>query len=162
MHKKPWDAKLLFRVPWLSISDKEDDIYVSGSDDHGFQLDDLSGMKVTSAIAERELDYYTDNRVVYLCIDCGHRRGIVEGSFPYEIEFDYGGGEIKSLTCSCCCGYPCKHAFAAILQLRETLKLLEEQDGFDWTEDGYAAAISQGAFFSFVVDGKTTGSFVLP
>ena len=42
------------------------------------------------------------------------------------------------------------------------LKLLEEQDGFDWTEGGYVAAISQGAFFSFAVDGKTTGSLVLP
>ena len=147
-------------ITWFKAPDKEDDVYVSGSDDHSFRLDDLSGMKVTSAIAERGHDYYTENRVVYLCIDRGHGRGIVEGTSPYEIEFDYGGGEIKNLTCSCYCGYPCKHTFAAMLQLRETLKLLEEKDGFDWNEGGYAAAISQGAFFSFAVDGKTTGSFV--
>ena len=140
-------------ITWFKAPDKEDDVYVSGSDDHSFRLDDLSGMKVTSAIAERGHDYYTENRVVYLCIDRGHGRGIVEGTSPYEIEFDYGGGEIKNLTCSCYCGYPCKHTFAAMLQLRETLKLLEEKDG-------YAAAISQGTFFSFAVDGKTTGSFV--
>jgi len=147
-------------ITWFKAPDKEDDVYVSGSDDHSFRLDDLSGMKVTSAIAERGHDYYTENRVVYLCIDRGHGRGIVEGTSPYEIEFDYGGGEIKNLTCSCYCGYPCKHTFAAMLQLRETLKLLEEKDGFDWNEGGYAAEISQGAFFSFAVDGKTTGSFV--
>lgn len=149
-------------ITWFKAPDKEDDVYVSGSDDHGFRLDDLSGMKVTGAIAERGHDYYAENRVVYLCMDRGHGQGIVEGTSPYEIEFDYGGGEIKNLTCSCYCGYPCKHAFAAMLQLRETLKLLEEQDGFDWNEGGYAAVISQGAFFSFAVDGKTTGSFVFP
>lgn len=148
-------------VTWFRAPDKEDDVYVSGSDDRGFRLDDLSGMKVTGAIAERGHDYYTENRVVYLCIDRGHGRGIVEGTSPYEIEFDYSGGEIKNLTCSCYCSDPCKHAVAAMLQLRDTLKLLEEQDGSDWNEGGYIAAISQSAFFSFAVDGKTTGSFVL-
>lgn len=148
-------------ITWFKAPDKEDDVYVSGNDDHSFRLDDLSGMKVTSAVAERGHDYYTENRVVYLCIDRGHGRGIVEGTSPYEIEFDYGGGEIKNLTCNCYCGYPCKHTFAAMLQLRETLKLLEKHDDFDWNEGGYVAAISQGAFFSFAVDGKTTGRFVL-
>lgn len=148
-------------ITWFRAPDKEDDVYVSGSDDHGFQLDDLNGMKVTSTVAERGSEYYAENRVVYLCIDHGHGRGIVEGTSPYEIEFDYSGGEIKNLTCSCYCSYPCKHAVAAMLQLRDTLKLLEDRDGSDWNEGGYIAAISQSAFFSFVVDGKTTGSIVL-
>lgn len=149
-------------ITWFKAPDKEEPVYVSGSDDRGFRLDDLSGMEVSGAIAERGHDYYMENRVVYLCLDCGHGRGIVEGTSPYEIEFDYGGGEIKNLTCSCYCSYPCKHVFAAMLQLRETLKLLEEQDGFDWTGGGYAALISQSVFFSFVIDGKAAGSFVLP
>lgn len=149
-------------ITWFKAPDTEEDVYASGSDGQGFRLDDLSGMKAAAVVAERGHDYYTENRVAYLCVDHGHGRGIVEGSSPYEIEFDYGGGEVKNLTCSCYCSYPCKHAFAAMLQLRETLKLLEEQDGFDWTEGGYAAVVSQDAFFSFVVDGKTTGSFVLP
>lgn len=149
-------------VTWFKAPDKEDDVYVSGSDDHGFCLDNLSGMKAASAVAERGHNYYTETRVVYLCVDRGHGRGIVEGTSPYEIEFDYDGGEIKNLTCSCYCSYPCKHAVAAMLQLRDTLKLLEEQDGSDWNEDGYVAAISKSAFFSFVMDGKTTGSFVFP
>lgn len=147
-------------ITWFKAPDKEDDVYVSGSDDHGFRLDDLSGMNVSSGVAERGHEYYKENRVVYLCIDRGHGRGIVEGTSPYELEFDYNCGEIKNLTCSCYCGYPCKHSFAAMLQLRETLKLLEESNGFDWNDSGYLAAISQGAFFSFAVDGKTTGSFV--
>ena len=49
-------------ITWFKAPDKEDDVYVSGSDDHSFRLDDLSGMKVTSAIAERGHDYYTENR----------------------------------------------------------------------------------------------------
>ena len=43
-------------ITWFKAPDKEDDVYVSGSDDHSFRLDDLSGMKVTSAIAERGHD----------------------------------------------------------------------------------------------------------
>ena len=147
-------------ITWFKAPDKAEDVYVSGSDDYGFRLDDLGGMKADAATAQRGNDSYAENRVVYLCIDRGHGRGIVEGTSPYEIEFDYGGGEIKNLTCSCYCSYPCKHTVAAMLQLWETLKRLEEQDSFDWNEGGYAAAISQGTFFSFAVDGKTTGSFV--
>jgi hypothetical protein len=147
-------------ITWFKAPDKEEDIYVSGSDDQGFPLDDLSGMKASSAIAERGCDYYRENRVVYLCLDHGHGRGIVEGTSPYEIEFDYCSGTIQNLTCSCYCSYPCKHTVAAMLQLRELLKQLEEHDGFDWNEGGYAAAISQSAFFSFVVEGKTAGRFV--
>ena len=147
-------------ITWFKAPDKEEDIYVSGSDDQGFPLDDLSGMKASSAIAERGCEYYRENRVVYLCLDHGHGRGIVEGTSPYEIEFDYCSGTIQNLTCSCYCSYPCKHTVAAMLQLRELLKQLEEHDGFDWNEGGYAAAISQSAFFSFVVEGKTAGRFV--
>lgn len=147
-------------ITWFKAPDREDAVYVSGRDNHGFRLDNLSGMKATSAIAERGQDYYAETRVVYLCIDRGHGRGIVEGTSPYEIEFDYSGGEVKNLTCSCYCGYPCKHAFAAMLQLRETLKPLEEKAGLDWSERGYIAAISQSTFFSFAMEGKTTGSFV--
>ncbi len=147
-------------ITWFKAPDKEEDVYVSGGDDQGFRLDDLSGMKVTNAVAERGQNYYMENRVVYLCVDRGHGRGIVKGSSPYEIEFDYSGGEIKNLTCSCYCSDLCKHAVAAMLQLRETLKLLEEQEDFDWNKGGYAAMISQSAFFAYTMDGKTTGRFV--
>ena len=148
-------------ITWFKAPDKEEDVYVSGGDDQGFRLDDLDGMKVSSAVAERGKNYYTEKRVVYLCIDRGHGRGIVEGTSPYEIEFDYSGGEIKNLACSCYCSDPCKHAVAAMLQLRETLKLLEEQDDFDWNKGGYVAMISQSTFFAYAMEGKTTGSFVL-
>ena len=67
-------------ITWFKAPDKEDDVYVSGSDDHGFRLDDLSGMNVTGAIAERGHGYYAENRVVYLCMDRGHGQGIVEGT----------------------------------------------------------------------------------
>lgn len=147
-------------VTWFKAPDKEDDVYETGGDDSGFPLDDLSKMKVSNEVAERGHQYYVENRVVYLCIDNGHGRGIVEGTSPYEIEFDYDNGEIRNLTCGCFCSYPCKHEVAAMLQFKELLEHLEEYDGFDWDEGGYVAAISQSTFFSFALNGKTGGSFV--
>ena len=147
-------------ITWFKAPDREDDVYVSGSGGRGFRLEDLSGMKAGAAMEDRGHAYYMENRVVYLCLDGGCGRGIVEGTSAYELEFDYGGGEIKNLTCGCYCVYPCKHGVAAMLQLRETLKLLEEKYGFDWNQGGYAAVISQSTFHDFVMEGKTTGSLV--
>ena len=147
-------------VTWFKAPDKEDDVYESGSDDSGFDLDDLSGMKASAAVAECGYQYYMENRVVYLYIDNGHGRGIVEGTSPYELEFDYCGGEIRNLTCSCFCSYLCKHEVVAMLQLKKLLKWLKGNSGFDVDKGGYVAAINQSTFFSFAVDGKTSGSFV--
>ncbi len=79
-------------------------------------------MKVSAAVAERGHDYYQRNKVRYICVDGSRGYAIVEGSEAYEVEFSYRGGEISDLTCSCFCSYPCKHAFAAMLQLKETLE----------------------------------------
>ena len=43
---------------WFKAPAKEDDEYVSGSDDTSFRLDDLKGMNITSAIADRGHEYY--------------------------------------------------------------------------------------------------------
>ncbi len=57
-------------VTWYMPPAKEDDEFVSVSDDNSFMLlEDLSGMTVSSAIAERGYDYYMSNKVRYLCID---------------------------------------------------------------------------------------------
>ena len=146
---------------WFKAPAKEEEEFVSGSDDTAFRLDDLGGMKVSSAIAERGYDYYMDNKVRYISLDGARGYAIVEGNEAYEVEFEYRNGEISKLTCSCFCSYACKHEFAAMLQLRETLKLIEKNYAGEYEHSGYFAAITKGALFAFAIDGKDSGSFVL-
>ena len=81
-------------------------------------------MNISHDIADRGHDYYMENKVAYISIDRNHGYAIVEGSEAYEVEFDYYEGEISNLICSCFCSYTCKHEFAAMLQLRETLEFI--------------------------------------
>lgn len=147
-------------VPWFKAPTQEEE-FVSGSDDTSFLLHDLKGMKVSPAIAQRGHDYYMDNKVKYICLDGSKGYALVEGSECYEVEFTYCNGEISGLTCSCFCSCNCKHEFAAMLQLAETLELIETHYGDEYAHCGYFAAISKGALFAFAIDGKETGSFTL-
>lgn len=148
-------------VTWFQAPVKDDDEFVSGSDDSAFLLDDLKGMNVSAAIVERGHDYYMENKVRYISIDGTHGYAIVEGSRAYEVEFEYKGGEISGLVCSCFCSCNCKHEFAAMLQLKETLELIEKHYAPQCDETGYFAAVNKGTLFSLVIDGKETGGFAL-
>lgn len=148
-------------ISWFKAPEKEDDIYVSGSDNSGFDLNDLSTMKISHDIAERGHDYYTENRVRYICLHGTKGRAIVEGTQIYELEFEYQNGEIHNLTCGCFCSYPCKHEFAAMLQFRETLELIGKNYESQHQASNYFAAIFKGTLMSIAVDGKETGSFLL-
>ena len=98
-----------------------------------------------------------ENRVRYLCVDKGHGRAIVEGERAYEVEFDYADGAVSNLTCTCPCGFLCKHAVAALLQLRECLLLTEKH--YSDRYENRIAAILKGDFFRFVIDRRESGSF---
>ena len=148
-------------VTWFKAPAKEDDEFVSGSDDSAFRLDDLSGMKVSAAIAERGHNYYLENKVRYICIDGTEGYAIVEGGDTYEVEFEYRNGEIRNLICSCFCSYNCKHEVAAMLQLRETLELIEKHYADEYARTGYFAAVNKGTLFSFAIEGEVTGTFTL-
>ena len=148
-------------VSWFKAPPKEDDEFVSGTDDSSFHLDDLKSMNVTAAIAERGHEYYMENRVRYLCIDNGRGIAIVEGSENYVVEFQYRNGEISHLICECPCSYTCKHEFAAMLQLRETMDIIDMHYAEQYEHTGYFAAINKGTLFAFAIDGKEAGSFTL-
>lgn len=148
-------------ITWFRAPLKEEDIFVSGSDNSSFLLSDLKGMKVSPEIAERGHDYYTENRVRYLSLDGTTGYAIVEGSETYEVEFTYINGEISGLVCNCYCSYPCKHQFAAMLQLRETLELIEKHYASKYKQDGFFAAVHKGTLFSLVIDRKESGGFTL-
>ena len=148
-------------VTWFKAPVKEDDEFVSGSDDTTFRMDDLSGMKVSTAIAERGHEYYMENKVRYICIDGTKGYAIVEGSEAYEVEFEYRNGEIRQLICSCFCSYNCKHEFAAMLQLKETLELIGKHYADEYERTEYFAAVNKGTLFAFAIDGKETGRLLL-
>jgi len=146
---------------WFKAPAKEDDEFVSGSDDTAFCLDDLKDMNVSAAIAERGHQYYMENKVRYISLDGTRGYAIVEGREAYEVEFEYRNGEISRLICSCFCSYNCKHEFAAMLQLRETLEMIEKYYDDEYERTGYFAAVSKGALFTFAIDGKESGRFTL-
>lgn len=148
-------------VTWFKAPEKEDDKFAIGSDDTFFRLYDLKDMNVSAAIAERGHNYYMENRVRYISVDGTKGYAIVEGSEAYEVEFVYRSGEISNLFCSCFCSYNCKHEFAAMLQLRETLELIEQHYAAEFDRTGYFAAVNKGTLFAFAIDGKETGSFTL-
>ncbi len=148
-------------VTWFKAPEGDDDEFVSGHDDTAFRLNELKDMKISAAIAERGHEYYVENRVCYLCIDGTKGYAIVEGSEAYEVEFTYQNGEISRLVCSCFCSYNCKHEFAAMLQLRETLELIAKHYAAEYEQTDYFAAIAKATLFNFAIDGKETGAFTL-
>lgn len=135
---------------WVKPPQEDETEYYISYDEDGFPLDDLSGLKVTEAVAERGLAYYQENRVSYLCLNGSQGRAIVEGTKPYEVEFQYKDGQISNLFCDCPCGYTCKHEVAVLLQLRETLKIIEKDYAAQW--GGYFAIVSKPMFYTFAVD----------
>lgn len=149
-------------VCWFKAPDNEDDEYACGDgDDTSFLLDDLNAFKISHENADRGHEYYIENRVRYISLDGAKGYAIVEGSHSYEVEFEYSGGQISRLICSCFCGNNCKHEFALLLQLRETLELIEKNYSSEYENSGYFAAIYKGTFFGFAVENKENGCLTM-
>ncbi len=146
-------------LTWFKAPEEDAEFISSDDDTNAFSIDDLSGMNIQKYDADRGYDYYMDSRVVFIEIDglCG--RAIIEGSKFYEVEFDYIDGEIGNLKCSCYCSGACRHEFAAILQLKETLKFIT--DNYDDYYEGYFAAISKCVFMNTVMSKKVSGKISL-
>ena len=77
------------------------------------------------------------------------------------MDFEYHGGKISRLTCSCFCSCNCKHEIAAMLQLKETLESVEKTYSDEFERTGYFAAIAKTTLFSFAIDGNEKGGIVL-
>lgn len=146
---------------WFKAPVGEEEEFVSGRDDSAFRLEDLREMNVSAAVAERGHRYYMESRVRYLCLAGTRGYALVEGSEVYEVEFEYRTGEIGGLSCSCFCRNGCKHEFAAMLQLKETLELIESRYADEYARADYFAAVSKATLFTFAIDRKDSGSFTL-
>ena len=145
-------------LTWFKAPDAEE--YISGNDDsESFPLSDLGKMHISHNAASCGHEYYTESRVSYMELDGTCGRAIVEGSENYELEFSYSDGIIADLKCSCFCSGACKHEFAAILQLKETLDLIKENYTDEYKD--YFATISKGVFMNTVMNKKTSGKINL-
>lgn len=143
-------------MPWFKPTDTETS-YITGYDtSESFSLANLSELGICEKAAERGHGYYMDNRVSYLCVDSGKGYAIVEGTDIYEVEFLIEDGIVSNLTCSCFCTDVCKHQFAAMLQLKETLEEITKK--YIKNYNFYFAAISKGAFTNMVLNKRYTGS----
>ena len=147
-------------LTWFKAPADDDEYEISTNNSEFIVLDNLNTMNITPEIAKRGNDYYLQNRVVYIEIDNTKGRAIVEGGNPYTVEFNYKNGEVTNLTCDCFCAGHCKHEFATMLQLRETLNIAKENYDIDCKAD-YIAIISKPAFYENAFDNKTLGSFTV-
>lgn len=146
-------------LSWFKAPSSEEDEFVSATDDTNFNLYDLSGMNIEKSIADRGYDYYMENRVVYIEIDGRGCRAIVDGSEPYIVEFEYDVDIIKNITCSCYCTGACKHEFAAMLQLRETIDFMNEN--YIDLCNGYFAILSKNALFKYALNENTPAKITI-
>lgn len=146
-------------VTWFKAPEFDEEEYITGEGDDSFLLNELNSMKADHNVAERGHNYYVNNRVSYICLDGIHGTAIVEGSKSYVIEFEYIDGEIRNLICDCFCNYRCKHEFATMLQLRETLDMLQKHYSKQYKESEYFAALSRSAFLKYVLGHSETGTF---
>jgi len=144
---------------WYLPPVKKEDEYETGNDDTVIVLDKLGDMKVSQTVWERGREYYIDNHVRYISVNAGRGIAIVEGERAYEVEFDFADGDIHNLICSCPCGYTCKHEVATMMQLRETLELIDKH--YADLRHGYFAAIVKSDLFRFAIDSKEIGSFTV-
>lgn len=144
---------------WFIPPQNEDEEIISGNDDSSFSLDNFKEMGISEEIADRGYDYYIENKVAYLELNRNKGYAIVEGTKPYEIEFKYEDGKISNLTCDCFCTYKCKHEFATMLQLKESLEQIEKYFSKEYEQSRYFSAIRKGTLFALAVDGKEGKSF---
>ena len=139
-------------LAWFKAPESDEDYATSDDDSNSFPLDDLTKMNIDSTQADIGFNYYKKNRVAYVELNgtCGH--AIVEGGENYEVEFKYRDGEISNLKCSCFCSGACKHEFASMLQLKESLEHIA--NNYENEYNNYFAVISKEVFINTVMNPK--------
>ena len=147
-------------IAWFMAPSEEEDV-ISGEGREVIDLYDLNSMKIDKDTAERGHVYFLQNRVAYIELKDGKGRAIVLGTKPYEVEFECDEGcNITGLVCNCYCTGTCKHEFATMLQLRETLEMI--CDNYEKMNFGeYLAIVSKTVFYENAIMNKNQGKFIL-
>lgn len=106
---------------------EEDDDEVISGDGYTIDIHDIESCEdITSAIAERALNYCMEGRVRYLCVRNGVGRAYVEGSKWYRVDFRWDDGMMTDIYCDCPYSELCKHEVAVAF----TLRMLHKQPEF--------------------------------
>lgn len=134
--------------------------YISTYRPDPFPLDDLTQFPIEHARLERGLQYYKEQRVVYVCIDDKYGYAIVRGSEYYEVEFEYNNGIIEDISCSCYCDGHCKHEFAVLLELQYTLQIVEREFKNEYSKNGYVATIDKDVVWQMSVRWSNKGTII--
>lgn len=148
-------------LSWYKAPRKPEDEYITNSNSQRYALNDLKNLPIQAETADRGIDYYHENKVRYLCLSGGRGRAIVEGTRAYEVEFIYDQEGVGGLLCDCYCSGLCKHAFAALLQLRETLEATAKINGACKETPVYFASVSKAALFLHALSDKSEGRIII-
>lgn len=168
-HLVRFDRELKYEkvLGWFKAPADEDEEYVSGDDmGEAICLSRLDSLGAAPEIMERGFDYFMRDRVVFVSVEDGRGRAIVDGTRAYELEFTLrrdvdGEWLIHSFGCDCPCYFPCKHQAALLIQLRDSLTMIEllYQDEFE--RSGGFSLISREVFTGFVLKKLKTGRIVI-
>ena len=134
--------------------------YISTYRPDPFPLDDLTQFPIEHARLERGLQYYKEQRVVYMCIDDRYGYAIIRGSEYYEVEFEYNNGIIEDISCSCYCDGHCKHEFAVLLELQYMLQIVEREFKNEYSKNRYLATIDKDVLWQMSVRWTNKGTII--
>ena len=140
------------------FSPQGEEPYISTYRPAPFPLDDLTQFPIEHARLERGLQYYKEQRVVYMCIDDRYGYAIVRGSEHYEVEFEYNNGIIEDISCSCYCDGHCKHEFAVLLELQYMLQIVEREFKNEYSKNRYVATIDKDVVWQMSVRWTNKGT----
>ena len=140
------------------FSPQGEEPYISTYRPAPFPLDDLTQFPIEHARLERGLQYYKEQRVVYMCIDDRYGYAIVRGSEHYEVEFEYNNGIIEDISCSCYCDGHCKHEFAVLLELQYMLQIVEREFKNEYSKNRYVATIDKDMVWQMSVRWTNKGT----
>ena len=142
------------------FSPQGEEPYISTYRPAPFPLDDLTQFPIEHARLERGLQYYKEQRVVYMCIDDRYGYAIVRGSEYYEVEFEYNNGIIEDISCSCYCDGHCKHEFAVLLELQYMLQIVEKEFKNEYSKNRYLATIDKDVLWQMSVRWTNKGTII--
>ena len=113
--------------------DEDEDEVISG-EGYTIDINNIEGCEdITSAIAERAVNYCMDGRVRYLCVRNGIGRAYVEGTKWYRVDFHFSDGMMTDIYCDCPYSELCKHEVAVALTLRMLFKQPQFKNTCDFT-----------------------------
>ena len=109
--------------PKKKKDEEEDEDEVISGEGYTIDINNIEACEdITSVIAERAVNYCSEGRVRYLCIQNGVGCAYVEGSKWYRVDFRFSEGMMTDIYCDCPYSELCKHEVAVAITLKMLLK----------------------------------------